>query len=206
MDKRCLARYRWKILLTLVNNPHLIAFRKVKPEKKEKKKKKKKFYKKTETDTMVCAHVKYEQYRKLKEEIRELEVQIFGPFIERERISVACQATEDVQIESFLPDRNFRFIDKTSSEDGSINCQRPSDTNSETENVDGDISCSVTFRERKSYPSNRLKALSWSAGADKICRESSQSRHSSLRASSGPSLAINCDIDYEENSLISHNF
>lgn len=203
------------ILLTLVNNPRLVEFRKIKPEKKEKKKKKK-FKKKIETDAAVHAHVKYEQYRKLKEEIRELEVQIFGPFIERDRISIACQATEDVQIEPFLPDTNIRFIDKTSSEESDFNYQRPSTINSETENADGDISRNVTFPRNKSYPSNRLKALSWSAGvrADKICfdsvPESSQSRHSSLRAYSGPSLgpssAINCDMDYEDNSLISHNF
>jgi len=162
-EKGRIARYRWHILLTLVNNPQLVGSRKQKPDKKAKKGKKKNATKEN-LDTSMQALFRFEQYRELKEEIRELEVQIFGSVIRNKVVSIGCQPSEDFGL---LVSQTSEFSEslKRNTDDGSSGqTDSKQNCNSKAENIG---SCDITHRtiSLSNIPkekSSQIRPYSWS--------------------------------------------
>lgn len=217
-EKSRIARYRWHILLTLVNNPQLVGCRKQKPEKKQKKGKKKNVTKEN-LDTSMPTLFRYEQYRQLKEEIREIEVQIFGPVIQKKLISVGCQPSED-----------FGFVIQSSEFSESLkrniegsSCQRDSKQNSSSkaENMDPSDKTQRTISlNNPKENSYQIRPYSWSGLKTEslytdfgLVNGNGSLNYKNVRSVSGPSLTTDtgmqrhaCCVSADDTVISQTNF
>lgn len=131
---------------------------------------------------------RYEQYRKLKEEIREIEVQIFGSVFQKKFISIGCQPSED-----------FGFVSQTSEFSKSLkrnidgsSCQQDSKRTSsfKAENIDSSDKTQQTNNLNTPNENGyQIRPYSWSGlKTESLYTDFGLVDYKNVRSVSGPSL------------------